>query len=544
LIKPSIQIERSVLLISAVWFIAASGAIFMGFTDGDILCDDGFYYFEIARNAALGNNFTFDTLGATNGFHPLWAWLLVPIFSLGSDSIWGPIRCAQVLSALFTLGTAFCIHGIFSRKKLHGAAQIGAILWLFNPFTWLLSFRGLESALNVFLIAMSFMFLARIRENRQYARTDAALMGVLMGLCLLARTDNILWLFCVVIIICFDLVSLRRGRDILNRGFIFGGFAFGVIAPWVAWNMATFGTIVQTSFRAKKMFTLYGQLPHWPPNVDFGFDYILLAFKGILTNLYLIFEHVSKYILQEEWVPINQSRIFLWIFIGVTGFFCIAAWVQMVKSKAGYLHAGTRQSKGMYLLPLYLFSVTHLVWYGLISESYFNWYFLPMVLVWVLFAAKQLDAMRTSTWKALRLLQYALIAGCLLATPWIASLHVPEERPYHLDETHFKQRHGRLLAQLPEGTQAGLWNAGTTGYFASHYYPNHIVINLDGVVNNVVTSSDAPGFYEDYILDHVDVLLEDPRFMSYIVGSERQFKFQQNHLDDQFRVVKRERTSP
>jgi hypothetical protein len=44
--------------------------------------DDGYYYFQIARNLARGAGFTFDGIHATNGFHPLWLLLQAPLFRL------------------------------------------------------------------------------------------------------------------------------------------------------------------------------------------------------------------------------------------------------------------------------------------------------------------------------------------------------------------------------------------------------------------------------------------------------------------------------
>ena len=44
--------------------------------------DDGFLYFQVARNLAAGHGFTFDGINPTNGFHPLWLLLITPIFAL------------------------------------------------------------------------------------------------------------------------------------------------------------------------------------------------------------------------------------------------------------------------------------------------------------------------------------------------------------------------------------------------------------------------------------------------------------------------------
>ena len=52
-----------------------------------LLQDDAFYYFTIARHVAAGDGFTFDGLHRTNGFQPLWLFLLVPLFRLVPDDV-------------------------------------------------------------------------------------------------------------------------------------------------------------------------------------------------------------------------------------------------------------------------------------------------------------------------------------------------------------------------------------------------------------------------------------------------------------------------
>lgn len=51
-----------------------------------ILVDDGYYYLQIAGNLARGLGSTFDGLNSTNGYHPLWAFALVPVFWLIPES--------------------------------------------------------------------------------------------------------------------------------------------------------------------------------------------------------------------------------------------------------------------------------------------------------------------------------------------------------------------------------------------------------------------------------------------------------------------------
>src|SRR5262245_6448745 len=68
--------------------IAALPVVVVGYAlarYGPLLLDDGYYYLNIARHLAQGDGFTFDGLHPTNGFHPLWQLLLVPLFWITPD---------------------------------------------------------------------------------------------------------------------------------------------------------------------------------------------------------------------------------------------------------------------------------------------------------------------------------------------------------------------------------------------------------------------------------------------------------------------------
>src|SRR4051812_50229191 len=69
--------------------------------------EDGFYTLSVARQIGIGGGITIDGHTATNGFQPLWAFLVAPLAALtGGDRI-GTLRLALVLSPLLWLGLIF-----------------------------------------------------------------------------------------------------------------------------------------------------------------------------------------------------------------------------------------------------------------------------------------------------------------------------------------------------------------------------------------------------------------------------------------------------
>ncbi|HMG55744.1 MAG TPA: hypothetical protein VK601_19730, partial [Kofleriaceae bacterium] len=116
--------------------------LFSGAADSDIVCDDAFYYFQIARNAALGRGFTFDGLAATNGFHPLYMWLIVPIFAVLQRDAWGAVRAALVVLPVASAAAAWGLYHLGCRLRDDALGELMVVCFLLSPFSWLLPLRG------------------------------------------------------------------------------------------------------------------------------------------------------------------------------------------------------------------------------------------------------------------------------------------------------------------------------------------------------------------------------------------------------------------
>ncbi|MCK5064094.1 MAG: hypothetical protein KAQ97_02355, partial [Candidatus Fermentibacteraceae bacterium] len=88
-------------------------------TFGVQLVDDGYYYLEIARNISCGNGFTFDGVNRTNGFHPLWQIMLVPVFLL-TQSRGIAAQAVTMLQTLLFAASGFVLYRILleNTKKI------------------------------------------------------------------------------------------------------------------------------------------------------------------------------------------------------------------------------------------------------------------------------------------------------------------------------------------------------------------------------------------------------------------------------------------
>ncbi len=225
------------------------------------LPDDAFIYFVIARHIAAGLGATFDGVAPTNGFHPLWALALTPIFgALPQGDL--PVHLALTLSAICdtaagalagwvagrtVAATRFSPPSSLSPDLQSGeAGMITTALYLFNPRAIVESVNGLETGLAMLALAACVAAWQVARESLTTRR--ALTFGALAGLTVLARSD----LGVILAVLGLDLFirpmivgTLRR--QVLRNGVVAGVAAVVVVAPWFIWSQLRLGTIAQSS---------------------------------------------------------------------------------------------------------------------------------------------------------------------------------------------------------------------------------------------------------------------------------------------------------
>jgi 4-amino-4-deoxy-L-arabinose transferase-like glycosyltransferase len=205
--------------------------------------DDAFYYFSIARHAALDGSTSINGVTATNGFHPLWLSLISPFYLMLHEDLDLPIHLALTLGAILDTVAVLLAHRFV--RLLTGnssAALVAALVYGVNPRAILYAANGLETALNVCLVALFLYGYGGIRA-RGGSLTRYLYLGAVGGLLLLSRTDNV-FIFSVVFLHA-TWTAFQRGE--LRRLLASQVLVASLGAPWLAWNWVTFGTIVQSS---------------------------------------------------------------------------------------------------------------------------------------------------------------------------------------------------------------------------------------------------------------------------------------------------------
>lgn len=181
--------------------------------DGLTIPDDTYLSLTVAQNLAAGRGPLYGE-GYTNGFQPLWVYLLVPAFWASSDPM-VPLRAGLVLGALFDTASLVVLLWWLTRRGLSvEACAIAGAAWAASPWLILTANNGLETSMALFFVVTTFACVDRVRP---------AVLGLLLGLAVFSRVD--LALLAVVV----GLVLLMRRQ--LRALSISAGVALAVNAP-------------------------------------------------------------------------------------------------------------------------------------------------------------------------------------------------------------------------------------------------------------------------------------------------------------------------
>lgn len=234
--------------------------------------EDTFYAMSVARSIADGNGFTVDGIHPTNGVQPLVCLLNAPAFLVGDDHIGVSLRITWVLSVAVFLLAAFTIAGFV--RSLYGRQREDANLVFWSVFGLVYVnytigihyLNGLETALAGVLCFGALWYYAHLArdEGNTRGRTFGrhALLGVLLGLGVLARIDLSLL---VVAVVAAHFIRAhvaygklpgagrwRRFSRTVGEMFVTGFVAVVISSPWWIYNYTTFGSLMPVSGQSQQ----------------------------------------------------------------------------------------------------------------------------------------------------------------------------------------------------------------------------------------------------------------------------------------------------
>ena len=117
--------------------------------------DDAYYYFKVAQNISEGHGSTFDGINRSNGYHPLWMLVCIPIFALARFDVILPLRVLLLVMSALSAGTSILFYRLLGKVFHPAIGALAAVYWAFNYGILLQVYQqGLETGLAAFFVIL------------------------------------------------------------------------------------------------------------------------------------------------------------------------------------------------------------------------------------------------------------------------------------------------------------------------------------------------------------------------------------------------------
>jgi hypothetical protein len=469
--------------------------------------DDAYYYFGIARRVVESGKFTFDGIHLTNGFQPLWQFVLIGFtwaaYALGIHGRDALVILYFLLCALLNTG-AFLVAIRLGEKWFRDSYAMRSVflfcvLWIPGWTTSLLS--GMENSLY-WLFLLLFMViitddsgrpsLRGIRGPRKYW------LFLVSALLVYTRVDSVV----ILSVAAVYFLIVERSRSTWITVLTWAGVTLAAVTPLLLWELLLFDTPLPVSGSVK--------LLHTAKMIDrVGIDvYALGALKAFLLSVLGVplsaagmgyYEIVKPAVLGMGFeVPI--------VVLGLVALSLVAVPGILLARRTGAVRLAPRPAS---LGFLSIICAVHLGLNSFLFPEQWRfggliWYFVVEYLLLFLFVSWLVGGV-LATWPARRRQWTRRIMGlgylCAFVPMVLWRPALPSEQELKYIGAAWINEH------VPRTTIVGAFNAGVTGY-----YSEVPVVNLDGLVND---------------LDFLRNYLGDDRIRDYI--RERGIDFVADH---------------
>jgi hypothetical protein len=407
--------------------------------------DDAFYYFKIAQNIVAEHIVTFDGQNRTNGFHPLWLLMLLPVFLATQDAIFALRIVGTFSNLLLAAGYCFALGFILPRYSVFICSICTALAIYYGR---ILSRCNLETSVLIPLAVLSLVLFARIEatSDSRGATAKLLLLGCLLSLLQLSRLDAVFLSLTIVLFVVLRLVSMDR-LPVARLCAIAGPPALTGTA-YLSYNLLSFGWVTPVSSVSKSM--------------------------GTEIINYMFFRQVTH---SPSWMA--------YLGMLILAFYCLVTYARDAIS-----HARAPEANANTAFVVSVFMITYTT-YHLFCTSWllWNWYLYPAVLASFFVVPVFLDSALEKLWGKMpryevKATDYA-IWGCVLAFFVVAALVVWEVMWLSRNVEHsYTYQNYRLAARLNDKLRSHpkLAMGDRCGSFAYFYRGN--VLQLEGLVGD------------------------------------------------------------
>lgn len=488
------NVQKKILILFCVLsFLLQAYSINSGF--GFFLIDDSYYYFQIAKNFPKFHQWTFDGIHLTNGVQPLYAAILCIVSWTLSPLALSPENLAKAFYLLNAVMNVAAAVAFFSWGKRLGGISFAWLLFMFfgfGHFTLHRQLGGMENSLYAMMLGICLpRILSITNAENKITFKKGIIVGICFGLLFLTRVDTI---FLMIIVVVWSLIKrLKMKRPFIKElGFIIF-ISFVTVFPYLVYNLKYFSHLFPISGAVKSYHSK---------------QYALSNFDGMFTVNYLLFTGktillVSGKLLTET-VKFFTSWFFGYPFINKAFFMSfnipfIAISIIVVSSIAGkwYYTAKSVRSEAVQrffsimspVIPLFLFALVQLIissfMYPLmVNYAGIGWWYVPSYISLAYIVITFLYCLIFFSRKESNLNQKSLLLLltliCINSFVYLYVKSITKPLPIDLNGDNPMYNASKWMnGNLPPKSVVGCFSAGTIGY-----YSDHVVIGLDGLVND------------------------------------------------------------
>ena len=172
--------------------------------------DDSYYYFKVAQNISEGYGSSFDRINLTNGYHPLWMIICIPLFSLARFDLILPLRVLVMVMALFSTTTSILLFRLLKKQTGLPIAIASASFWAFSQTIHsIITQQGMETGLVAFSTVLFLIQIQKSESKEIIKITDFIILGMTALLVLFSRLDMIFFIIIAGIWLVFRGTPIR-----------------------------------------------------------------------------------------------------------------------------------------------------------------------------------------------------------------------------------------------------------------------------------------------------------------------------------------------
>src|SRR5690349_191302 len=204
-----------IILIIVVGAISIYGALADGqnFSRRWFTRDDAYYYFKVAQNISEGHGSTFDGINKTNGYHPLWMLICVPIFALARFDLILPLRVLFLVMSGLSVATAILLYRLIGKVFVPAIGAIAAVYWALSPNILKQVYQqGLETGIAAFFVVLLVYKLydfERSWREKPVTKKDLAILSIIAIGVMLSRLDLLFFVAIVGVWVIFRGSAIR-----------------------------------------------------------------------------------------------------------------------------------------------------------------------------------------------------------------------------------------------------------------------------------------------------------------------------------------------